>query len=136
MSFDLKTLSVDPDNQQAVLPLLHPNTFAPLIDEKGKEVTITLHGPDSTPVKKARRKIQDKNLSQSAKKRKLSLSSEQLELQSLEILVAATASWNNLSYEGDEKCSPENVRKVYENVPWIREQVDEFISERSHFLGK
>lgn len=137
MGFDLKSYSVDPENQKAVLELMHPQSYSPLTDDDGNVASITLHGPDSNEQKKARRKWMDKALNNGAKRKKMNISSEQIEAQAIDILVAATADWSNIGYEGEDlDCTPENVRKIYTEVPFIREQVDEFINDRSNFLGK
>lgn len=134
---DLKNLSVDPDNQKATMEVVHPTTFEPLTDEEGNQVTITLHGPDSTVLRTARRKWQNKQLSEGVKRRKMNVSAEQIESQAMELLIVATAGWEYLAFGGEEpECTPANVRKLYTELPWLREQVDEFINERSNFLGK
>lgn len=134
---DLKNLSVDPDNQTATLQVTHPVTFEPITDDEGNQVTIFLHGPDSAELKQVRRKWQNKQLNDSMKRRKMNISAEQLESQALEILITATKDWQHLAFEGEElPCTPANVRKIYTSLPWLKDQVDEFINERSNFLGK
>lgn len=137
MGFDLSKYSVDPDGQKATLELLNPQTYSTLTDDEGNVATITLYGPDSTQLKSAQRSFMDKALKNGTRRKKLNMSAEQIEAQSLDILVAATADWENIAF-GDEEldCTPANVRKVYTQVPFIREQVEEFINERSNFLGK
>lgn len=133
---DLSKFKVDSENQTAELQVLHPVTFEPLENE-GKPVVIVLHGPDSQAQKKVVRGFQNDAIKQGMKKKKMNISSEQLEARALALDVASTADWKNLTYEGKQlKCTPENVKKVYSELPWLREQVEEFISERSNFLGK
>lgn len=44
-------------------------------------------------------------------------------------LVSATIDWRGIS----EKHSDTLCRELYENAPYVREQVDEFIAERANF---
>ncbi|MAO65047.1 MAG: hypothetical protein CL666_08605 [Balneola sp.] len=134
---DLSNLSVDPENQTAVLTVLHPTTHAPLTDEDGNEVTITIHGPDSKAQTELQRKFRNKALKDGVKRKNMSISSEQLEARALDMDVAATADWQNIGLDGKElECTPENVKMVYTKLPWIREQVEEFMADRANFMGK
>ena len=62
--------------------------------------------------------------------------------QDLEKLVGVTLSWRTED-EGDVvvidgerlECTPENVAKVYKEMPWIMEQVNYFIADRANFTN-
>lgn len=134
---DISKFSVDPDNQTSKMVLLHPITNAPLADDDGNEASIMLHGPDSTAQKEVKRKFQNKAIKDGVKRKSLNISTEQIEAQAIALDVAATAGWKNISIEGEEfEYSPENAKILYRDYPWIREQVEEFIADRSNFLGK
>lgn len=65
---------------------------------------------------------------------------EKIEANSLDILVAATAAWNwtgDLNFHGQKpELTPETVRRVYKELPWVRSQIDDAIGdEASFFLG-
>jgi hypothetical protein len=63
------------------------------------------------------------------------LTAEDLDSDSLETLAACTLGWSGFVLNGQEpECTPENARRLYEQMPWLREQAQEFISERSNFL--
>ena len=134
---DLSQLSVDPNNQTAELEVLHPISNAPITDEEGKKVIIILHGPDSKAQKDIIRKNKNEALSKAYKKKKMNMTAEQIESRGLELTIAATADWKHLAFEGEEpKCNPKNAREIYNKLPWLREQVEEFIRDRSNFLGE
>ena len=62
------------------------------------------------------------------------LTVEELEEESLQLLVACTKSWRNMLYRGQEmEFTTANVRIIYENVPTIREQVDDAVHDRGNF---
>lgn len=134
---DLSTLSVDPDNQTAELEIVHPSTFEPISDDDGNVLTLTLYGPDSNALKAVQDEFQAKAFKDGVKRRKMSINPKQIKAQAMAYTVAAVADWKHISFEGKElECTPKNVRMVFEKLPWLKEQVDEFISERSNFLGK
>lgn len=134
---DLSNLKVDPKNQVATLELKHPITFETLEDEDGNKVTITLNGPDSDAVRRAEREWADKRLKEGIRRKKVNVTTAQIEEQAINVDVAATVDWSGIEVDGDEfEYSPENARVLYKKFPWIREQVEEFFNDRSNFMGK
>jgi len=137
MSLDLKKLSIDPDGQKEDFDLLDPRTGDPLLDDEGNPVTLTLWGPDSTVVKTITSRHRKKFQNEAAKKGDMTsmFSLEYgMKLQH-EKAVASVAGWKNIGYEGKElKCTEENVRMIFEQAPWIEEQVKMFIIDRANFM--
>ena len=116
---------VSPANEGVWMNLEHPVTGEPL------DVRIKLAGIDSDYYKKELRKQQNKKFKKGFRK----LSAEELEADTIELLVACTLDWEGVELEGQAlECNPENVRKIYKRFPWIREQVDNFINDRANFL--
>lgn len=120
----------------AKLSLVHPATGEVLTDEKtGKALTITLAGVDSDRYREADRRITDKRLATTQAGRKVSLTHKSLESDQLERLVAATISWDGVGLGAETlECTPDNVRKIYKELLWIREQVEAFVNDRANFL--
>lgn len=53
-------------------------------------------------------------------------------------LAAITASWENVSYEGEPlECTPENAFKLYNDpgLKWLADQLDSFAEKRGNYLG-
>lgn len=123
---DLKTLDIaSPANEGVWMELEHPVTGEPL------GIKIKLAGVDSDYYKKEIRRQQNKRL----KKGIRNIKAEELENEAIELLVACTLAWENVEYNGEAlECKPENVRKIYKEFPWIREQVDSFINDRANFV--
>jgi len=116
---------VSPANEGVWMNLEHPVTGEPL------DVRIKLAGIDSDYYKKELRKQQNKKFKKGFRK----LSAEELEADTIELLVACTLDWEGVELEGQAlECNPENVRKIYKRFPWIKEQVDNFINDRANFL--
>lgn len=100
-------------------------------DSEPLGVHFKLLGSDSEEYNKQVRKNNDKRIKKGMK----NLKSETLEAEGLELLVACTVDWQDVMDEGEElECTKENVRKVYKKYPWIKDQVDEFVGDRSNFL--
>ena len=96
-------------------------------------IHILLAGNDSQAYQKELRKHQDKML----KKNKMKISAEEAENQNLNLLSACTLNWQGVEYQGVElECNRENIRWLYKNFPFIREQADDFIGDRANFLGE
>lgn len=128
MTFDLSTLNTAENAEEgAWLELEHPSSGEPL------GIHIKLVGVDSKTYNKQLRKQQDKRL----KKQFKNISAQELENESIELLVACTLDWEGVIFEENAlECNKENVRWLYKNFKWIREACDDFIGERAHFLGE
>ncbi|HBT82428.1 MAG TPA: hypothetical protein DEB35_03030 [Desulfuromonas sp.] len=132
------------------ISILHPVTDEPL------GVMITVYGADSKTCRQIQRRQTNHRLEMQAKqkqqfKKKPVTTAEQLEAEGLDLLVGCTKSWRTLIYDEEGKetgsrpqiemaegewldCTPENVRKLYQEIPWVKEQIDGEIGDRSNFL--
>ncbi len=131
MGFDLSTLTPNAD-QGAVMTVLNPITMQPLRDDAGDDVTITLAGEDSEVYRSAQRAATNKRLAMRGKGK---ITAEELEAEALELLARCTLQWSGIVWEGKAlECNAKHARMLYQALPWLREQVDAFIADRSHFL--
>lgn len=127
-NFDLATIK-DSMEDSAELTILHPKT--------GEEmnIVITLASPDSEKYRKLSMAMRNKNLQYATKNRGMA-SAERLDEDALNLLVGATLDWKGLSENGEVlECTPQNVRHVYTDFAWIREQVDAFLGDRKNFFN-
>ncbi len=127
--FDLSELKNDMLST-GELVILHP--------ESGVEtnIKITLMSPDSASYRKITMALKNKNL-QLAMKNRAVVSADRLDKDALDVLVAATVSWDGIAENGVPlECTAESVRRVYEEYPFIREQVDSFLGDRKNFFKK
>ena len=111
------------------------NTFQMLpISGEFTGIKITVASPDSAKYRQISMKIQNEQLAYAMKNRGKS-SAERLANNALEVLVGATVGWEGITEGGkDLPCTPENVRKVYEEVSFIKDQVDEFLGDARNFF--
>lgn len=108
-------------------------------------VRITVCGADSETFKKIHRKQINRRLEMSQNqqnhRKKTIITAAELEAEALDLLVGCTKAWRTgeraeIEFAEGEwlPCTPENVRRVYEELPWLREQIDQEIGDRSNFL--
>ena len=129
--------SVKAANDGFELELFHPGTMVNL------GIFFTVLGKDSAEFRKVQSAQNRKRMQKATKGggfRAGSISMEEIEQDSIELLVACTMFWRDgekktLTISGVEmECTPENVRRVYTNYPWIREQVDAGVSDRANII--
>jgi hypothetical protein len=139
-SFDLDSLDTTAaSGKGATLHLVHPTSREPLMTPASEEsparaVSITLMGLESEKAEAFQREIQRKRLKRGASKKPIT--PEQLEAEAINLLAELTLGWDGIGKSGaDLECTPANVRMVYKERKWIRDQVDEFVGDLSNFLG-
>lgn len=131
MSFDLNSLKPVRADDGAVLEVVHPES-----EEVIPGMTITLLGQDSKVYRKIQLAKQQAALNRIAKgKKAVDLDAEKLAEDSIDDLVQLTTGWSGFTLDGVTlECTPDNVRKVYGEWAWIKEQVQEFVADRSNFF--
>ncbi len=128
---DLNSLKPVMADDGAVLNIAHPET-----EEVIEGMTITLLGQDSKVYRKIQLAKQQTALNRISKgKKAVDFDAEKLAEDSIDDLVKLTVSWTGFTLDGDKlECTPDNVRKVYSEWVWIKEQVAEFVAERANFF--
>jgi uncharacterized protein YbcI len=126
MTFDLANLDTGKTAEEGVwMELEHPASGEAL----GMHVKVL--GVDSERYQKALRKQQDKRL----KKRNKTIKAEELENEGIELLAQCVAEWEGFTYNENElECNLENVRWFLKTYKWAKDQIDDFIGDRSNFL--
>ena len=113
------------------MEVVHPATGVPT------GVTITIAGVDSKTYQEAQHRIANKRMRRmnSRGSMKFALTSEEVELESIELLARCTLGWEEVDWEGDPlKFSLENAKMLYTELLWLREQVVAFMEDRANFL--
>jgi len=118
--------SVEGSDEGAVMYVAHP------VSGVETDAWIKVAGPDSKLAKQRRASIQRM---MRGKRKSNDIDFEMLEKEAMETRVALTLDWGNIEAEEETlDCTEKNVRYVYENFPWIAEQVDEFQGDRANFF--
>lgn len=128
---DLNALKPVKADEGAVLQLLHPESEEPI-----DGMTLTLLGQDSAVYRKLQLTKQQAALNRLSKgKKAVDLDAEKLAEDTIDDLVKLTVGWEGFTL--DKKpldCTPANIRKVYSEWAWIKDQAAEFIANRANFF--
>lgn len=128
---DLSTLDTTSAAETgATLIVRHPVTGEDLKGEDGNPMTLTLLGADSGAFKRA---VSDSMKSNKGRK---DLSIADAERSTVDMLARVTTGMSD-NWTWDKEPFPfskENIKRLYTERPWMREQVDAFIADRSNFL--
>lgn len=123
-------------NEGAWMTLKHPHTGNPLKAADGRPQRIRLYGADSELMEGIRQGILDKRLQKPGKAGKFKLSAEELSDEELAAMGAMAAEFDGVIFQGKEVQASQAVMQQMLKVPWVFDQVDEFINERRNFLPK
>lgn len=128
---DLISLKSSKADSGSVLELKHPSTLEVL-----EGVTITLLGSDSKKAQSLKLAKQQSALDRINKGRNaLKLEAKKLSDDSISEAAALTVAWKGIELAGEAlECNEENAKRIYTELPWVLEQVNEFIAERANFF--
>jgi len=128
---DLKDLT--PDLNDLVVEVKHPATGEVLTNEDGTKMVITILSPHSKEYKKAQNEQINKRLKKAQVSGVQDVDYADIEDATLEVLSKTTKSWD-ITYDGEKpKLTAGAARKLYEDVFWIRNQIEEVVSDTMDF---
>jgi hypothetical protein len=129
---DLKDLTPSSDTIEIILK--HPNTEEDLKNDDKTPMVITMYAPHSKTYKAAMHEQTNKQLKKSKGGKRVDVTAEELETSSLDVLVKATKEWN-ITYKG-EVPPLTKAKEVYQEVFWIKDQIEEALSDFLDFTKK
>lgn len=118
--------------------LYHPDTGSDLLNADETPMTVIIHGPYSKRYKKALRDQQQRRMKHVGRKsRSTTLSPEEIEEMTNDLLLTCIEDWQ-ITLEGDEKLpfSRETAVEVFEEFPWVRDQLNAAMGDVGDFLEK
>lgn len=129
---DLKDLT--PKSDEIVVVIKHPATGEPLKNDDKSEMTITIYAPHSKEYKKVLHEQTNKRLKKMQSKGNKDITAEDIEEATLEALAKTTKEWN-ITYGGEApKLTVTKAKEVYEDVFWIRSQIEEAVEDSLDFM--
>ena len=113
----------------------HPSTYEPLTNEDGSEMTITVYAPHSKEYKAAVHEQTNIRLKQMQSKgnKTNAITAEELEVASIKMLAKTTKAWN-ITFGGEQpEFTVDAAKKLYQDVFWIKDQIEEAVAEAEVF---
>lgn len=132
---DLSKLTVGKAEEGVWLDILHPSANVPF----DPPVRVLLLGEDSAHYRGQQHKINNKRIQQAfAANRgqvKQFVTSEEMDVDTIHSLSTTIKDWENVEWNGSPMpCNEKNAAIVLKEVPWMREQIKEFVENRSNFF--
>lgn len=128
---DLKDLT--PSLDDVVVEIKHPATGEVLTNEDGTNMTIHILAPHSKEYKKAQHEQINKRLKKAQMGNNKELDYADIEEATLEVLSKTTKAWN-ITYDGEmPELTVKKARDLYEGVFWIKDQLEEAVSNSMDF---
>lgn len=125
---DLSSFDLSADESR-VMEVRTPNGDVMMQSDGKSPVTISLLSQDCDTMVKAR------NLSLNLASKRGRATAESVQADSVRLLAKATTAWDGIGIGEDvTPFSYDNAVKLYTEFPFIKEQVDSFVTERSNFL--
>ena len=132
---DLMNIGTTKETTDVVL--YNPVNSEILLNDDNSEMTITVHGPYSSKYKSISHNQQNRRLMKAQRTGgKLNLTAEEIEASALDLLVKCVDGWNITLGGETPDCTEAKVREVFEDLPWVREQVESALGDAQAFLDK
>lgn len=117
-------------NDTGEMVVKHPVHDTDLIGENDKPMTITVCGSQSRQFRDAR----NAQIDAGSDKPRSDINAAHHEQTSIELIAGCTIKFNGLDL-GDGLLDAKNAAEVYENNPWLYDQVDAFMGKKANFLA-
>jgi hypothetical protein len=128
---DLKDLT--PNLDDLVVEITHPSTGEALKNDDGTVMTVTIAAPHSKEYKKCQHEQISKRLKKAQKSKSQEVDYSDIEEATLEVLSKVTKSWD-ITYGGEKpKLTVAKAKELYQEVFWIRSQIEEVVTDSLDF---
>ena len=129
---DLKDFT--PKSDEIVVTIKHPVTKEPLLNDDGTPMTITLFAQHSKDYKKVQRQLISERLKEAQASGSTELDYEKLEDAAMDLMVKTTKAWD-ITFDGKKpKLTEAKARQIYDEVFWIKAQIEEAVADSLDFM--
>ena len=126
-------MNLKPTSETVEVKLVHPNTGDNLKNDDKTDMTITVYASHSKEHKAAMHEQTNKRLKAMQGSKKADFKSEEIEEATLALLSKVTASWD-ITYGGEKpKLTVSKAKELYNEVFWIKEQIEEALADSLDF---
>ena len=130
---DLKDFAPKSDEVEVVVK--HPVNGEPLTNKDGSDMVIVLHAPHSKAYKEAMYEQTNKRLKAAQSSGDMNLTAQDLEQASLELLSKATKSWDITYDDKQPKLTVAKAKAIYEELFWLKPQLEEALNNSQAFMN-
>ena len=128
---DLKDFAPKSDEVEVVVK--HPVNGEPLTNKDGSDMVIVLHAPHSKAYKEAMYEQTNKRLKAAQGSGNTDITAQDLEEASLELLSKVTKSWKITYDDKQPKLTAAKAKAIYEELFWLKPQIEEALSNTEVF---
>ena len=126
-------MNLKPASDTVEVTLVHPNTGDTLKNDDKSEMTITVYASHSKEHKAVLHEQTNKRLKAMQAGKKQDFTAQDIEEATLALLSKITESWN-ITYGGENpKLSVAKAKELYDEVFWIKAQVEEALADSLDF---
>ena len=126
-------MNLKPTSETVEVKLVHPNTGDNLKNDDKTDMTITVYASHAKEHKAAMHEQTNKRLKTMQSGKKATFKSEEIEESTLALLSKITASWD-ITYNGEKpKLTVAKAKELYEEVFWIKDQIEEALADSLDF---
>ena len=126
-------INLKPTSETVEVTLLHPNTGEPLKNDDDTDMTITVYASHSKEHKAAMHEQTNKRLKAMQSGKKQEITAQDMEEAGLTLLSKITADWN-ITYGGAKpKLTVAKAKDIYDEVFWIKDQIEEALADSLDF---
>ena len=129
---DLKDFT--PKTDEIVVTIKHPVSGEVLKNDDSSDMVITIYAPHSKEYKKVQRELITKRLNEAQGSGSRDFDYEKIEEATMDLLARTTKSWD-ITYDGEKpKLTQAKARQVYDEVFWIKAQIEEAANSVLDFM--
>ena len=129
-------MNLIPTTDEITVAIKHPSTYDVLLNDDGSEMTITVFAPYSKEYKAAvheQTNIRLKQMQAKGNRNSNVITAEELEKATIKMLAKTTKDWN-ITFDGKKpKFTVDAAKKLYEDVYWIKDQIEEAVADSEVF---
>lgn len=128
--------SVGKIKDTTVVTIRHPDPKDNLVNPDGTPMTVTIHGPYSKRYKQVMRD-QQQRMAESAAGGAINMSQDELDTFTDELMVSCIEDWD-MTLDGEERLpfDTDTARAVFDEFPWLKDQVNLAFGNVARFLDK
>ena len=126
-------MNLKPTSDTVEVKLVHPNTGDTLKNDDKTDMTIIVHASHSKEYKTALHEQTNKRLKAMQSGKKQEITAQDMEEATLTLLSKVTADWN-ITYDGEKpKLTVAKAKDLYDEVFWIKDQIEEAVADSLDF---